>query len=202
MVGFDASPFPIPLRRVEGGWRYDPAAGAEEMLDRRIGANELATIRVMRAYPGVQLRYASSDRMGDGVRQYAMRIASSPGRRDGLYWESSEGEEQSPVGALLADAASRGRAAGAPYHGYRYRILTRQGPNAAGGAYDYVINGRMVAGFALLAYPADYGETGVMSFMINQNGTLFEADLGARTAARAAAINAFDPGPGWHPEAE
>lgn len=198
MLGFDASPFPVPLRRVDGGWRYDPAAGAEEILNRHIGANELTAIRVMRAYIRVQMQYARSDRMGDGVRQFATRIRSTPGRRDGLYWEAPAGEEQSPVGGLLADAGeSTRRTEGTPYHGYFFRILTRQGASAAGGAYDYIINGRMLAGFALVAWPAVYGETGVMTFMVNHNGAVFERDLGARTPQQAAAIRAFDPGPGW-----
>jgi hypothetical protein len=198
MVGFDASPFPVPLRRVDGAWRYDPAAGAEELLNRRIGANELTTIRVMRAYIRAQTRYASRDRVGDGVRQFATRIASTPGRRDGLYWDEAPGEEPSPVGALLAGAGeSTRRAEGTPYHGYLFRILTRQGASAAGGAYDYVINGRMLAGFGLIAWPAVYGETGVMTFIVNHNGAVYERDLGARTPQQAAAIRAFDPGPGW-----
>jgi hypothetical protein len=198
MVGFDASPFPVPLRLVDGAWQYDPAAGAEELLNRRIGNNELTTIRVMRAYIRAQAQYASQDRIGDGVRQFATRIASTPGRRDGLYWDAAQGEEPSPVGALLADAgASTRRAEGTPYHGYLFRILTRQGANAAGGAYDYIINGRMLAGFALVAWPAVYGETGVMTFIVNHNGAVFQRDLGARTSQQAAAIRAFDPGPGW-----
>ena len=198
MVGFDASPFPVPLRRVDGAWRYDPAAGAEELLDRRIGANEITTIRVMRAYIRAQVQYASRDRIGDGVRQFATRIASTPGRRDGLFWDAPAGEEQSPVGALLATAggATR-RAEGTPYHGYFFGVLTRQGASAAGGAYDYVINGRMLAGFALVGWPAVYGETGVMTFIVNHNGAVYQRDLGARTPQQAAAIRAFDPGPGW-----
>jgi hypothetical protein len=199
VVGREAWPFPVPLVRDADGWRFDAAAGAEEIADRRIGRNELAAIEVMRAYVDAQREYASEDHGGDGVLEYAQRIASTGDKRDGLYWPTAEGEAPSPFGPFVAEAGGylEGRQAGAPYHGYYFRVLTGQGPNAPGGAYGYVINGHMVAGFAMLAWPATYDDTGVMSFLVGPNGVVLEADLGPDTAERARAITTYDPGPSW-----
>jgi hypothetical protein len=201
VVGRIAWPFPIPLVREADGWRFDTAAGVEEIANRRVGRNELAAIEVTRAYVDAQYRYASVDRDGDGVLEYARRLASTGDRRDGLYWAASAGEAPSPFGPLVAEVGDylAGKEAGAPYRGYRFRVLTRQGPGAPGGAYDYVINGNMVAGFALLAWPAAYGETGVVSFLVGNDGVVLEADLGPDTDARAGAIDAYDPDPSWRP---
>lgn len=202
LMGAQAWPLPIPLVREGGAWRFATEEGVEEILNRRIGANERNAIHVLRAYLGAQRAYASRDRDGDGVLQYAQKLASTPGRRDGLYWpaaEGAEGDEASPFGPLIAQSATyfAGHRQGDPYRGYHFRILTRQGSYAAGGAYDYVINGRMVAGFAMAATPAVHGQTGVMSFIVNQNGKVFEKDLGAGSARAAQTLTSFDPGPGW-----
>ena len=201
LLGFDAWPFPIPLVREGGEWRFATELGADEILNRRIGANELNAIHVLRAYVDAQREYAARDRMGDDVLQYARKLGSSPGKHDGLYWaaDTEKGEEASPFGPLVAEAGAylKGHQAGDGYRGYRFKILTRQGANAPGGAYSYVINGRMIAGFALLAYPAAYDETGIMSFIVSHSGKVYEKDLGPKTAASASAMTAYDPGPGW-----
>jgi hypothetical protein len=192
-------PMPIPLVEEPAGWRFDTAEGLEEIVDRRIGEHELAVIRAMRAYVAAQLAYASADRMGDGVPQYAQRLISSEGRRDGLYWPAGSGEEPSPLAPLAASEADylRYSRAGEPYYGYRFKILTRQGEHAPGGAYDYVINGRMIAGFALLAWPADYGNSGIMTFKVSHLGQVFEKDLGEATEELAAVLDAYDPDSSW-----
>jgi hypothetical protein len=201
LLGYDAWPLPIPLVKEGEQWRFATELGVEEILDRRIGANELNAIRVLRAYVDAQREYAAKDRMGDGVLQYARKLGSSPGKQDGLYWDADpeRGEELSPFGPLVAEAGAylKGHKAGDGYRGYRYKVLTRQGPKAPGGAYNYVINGRMIAGFALLAFPAKYGETGVMSFMVSHSGKVYEKDLGPRTDEIAAGLGAYNPGPGW-----
>ena len=204
VVGREAWPFPVPIVHDSEGWRFDAAAGAEEITNRRIGRNELSAIEVMRAFVKAEREYASEDRTGDGVLEYAQRIASTGDKRDGLYWPTKEGETPSPFGPFVAEAGDylEGRQAGAPYHGYYFRVLTGQGPNAPGGAYSYVINGHMVAGFALLAWPAAYGDTGVMSFLVGPNGVVLEADLGPDTAERARAITAYDPDPSWQPSTD
>jgi hypothetical protein len=202
-IGRDAWPFPIPLvRGADGRWRFDTAAGKEEILNRRVGENELSTIRVCRAYVRAQREYASEDRDGDDVLEYAQRLASTPGKRDGLYWPAGPGEPASPFGPLVAQARAEGYPAGEgkgprPYHGYRFHILTRQGAGAPGGAYDYVINGHMIAGFALVAYPAIYGQSGVMTFIVSQTGKVFEKDLGEKTVEAAEAMKEYDPDAGW-----
>lgn len=198
VVGFDAWPFPIPLMRAKDGWQFDTDAGVDELLNRRIGANELAVIEVMRRYGELQQQYASRPRDGTNVRQFARKIKSSPGKRDGLYWDADpqKGEEPSPIGPLIFDAGSR--EAGAPYHGYYFKILTGQGAAAPGGRYSYVINGRMVAGFALLAGPADYGSTGIKTMIVNHYGVVYEKDLGRNTAAVARAITEYNPDSNWH----
>lgn len=199
LVGEKAWPFPIPIVREGSAWRFATERGADEILNRRVGRNERNAIYVLEQYVGAQRQYASRDRDGDGVLQYAAKLGSSPGKFDGLYWPAKGTEEQSPFGPLIAQSAAHmaGHSQGDAYHGYHFRILTRQGPAAAGGAYNYVINGRMVAGFAMVAWPAQYGESGVMTFIVNQNGTIFEKDLGPGTAGLAQKMSAFDPGPGW-----
>jgi len=197
-MGFEGWPFPIPLKKdAAGTWKFDPKEGGEEILNRRIGANELKAIETLLAYVGAQRLYASSPR-GDGkLRAFAQKIRSTPGKHDGLYWESKPGEEESPFGPLVPDAARR--QPGQPYYGYTYRILSAQGPDAPGGAYSYVINGNMVAGFAMIAYPASYGNTGIMTFIVNHYGDVYQKDLGKETATRAAAIRAYNPNATWQP---
>jgi hypothetical protein len=201
LVGPEAWPVPIPLVRRGGAWRFAAEEGVEEVLNRRIGRNERSALQVLGAYLDAQRQYAAQDRDGDGVLQYAQKLGSSPGKRDGLYWPSdaAKGEEASPFGPLIAGGSAdvAGRKAGDPYRGYHFRILTRQGKEAAGGAYNYVINGRMIAGFGLVAYPAKHGDSGVMSFIVNHNGTIYEKDLGGDTARIAGGMSAFDPGKGW-----
>ena len=206
LMGQQAWPVPIPLVRQSGQWRFATEEGATEILNRRIGANERNAIHVLRTYLDAQREYASRDRDGDGVLQYAKKLASTPGKQDGLYWpaDAAKGEEESPFGPLLAESSTylAGRKQGDPYHGYHFRILTRQGKHAPGGAYHYVINGRLIAGFAMVAYPAKYGETGVMTFIVNHNGKVYEKNLGKDTATIAPTITAFDPGPGWKVDAQ
>ena len=201
LMGAEAWPFPIPLVREGGVWRFATEEGAEEILNRRIGANERNAMYVLRAYLAAQRQYASRDRNGDGVLQYAQKLASAPGKYDGLYWpaDAAEGDEASPFGPLIAQSSAylAGHKRGDPYRGYHFRILTRQGKNAPGGAYSYVINGRMIAGFAMVAYPAEYGESGVMTFIVSHNGKIYEKDLGEDTAGIGAKMATFDPGPGW-----
>lgn len=183
---------PIPIVRTADGWRFDVAAAPEEMRQRRIGRNELAAIQVALAYTDAQNEYRAGDWNGDGIREYAARALSSPGRRDGLYWASLPGEPESPLGPEFADAKP-----GQPYHGYLYRILTAQGKDAPGGARSYLRNGKMTDGYALVAWPAKYGDTGVMTFIVNQDGTVFQKNLGAGTDAAARALNAYNPDASW-----
>jgi DUF2950 family protein len=201
LIGDQAWPLPIPLVRVGEEWRFATEQGEDELVNRRIGANERSAITVLRAYLDAQKDYAARDRNGDGVLQYAQRLASTPGKHDGLYWpaDAAKREEASPFGPLVAESAAylKGRQAGDPYRGYHFRILTRQGKSAPGGAYSYVINGRMIAGFAMVAYPAQYGESGVMTFIVSHNGKIFEKDLGKNSAETGAKMTAFDPGAGW-----
>lgn len=191
-VGTHGWTLPIPLAHDSGGWSFDLVAAVDEMRARRIGRNELAAIQVSLAYVDAQREYVERDWDGDGVKSYAQRAISTRGRHDGLYWASLPGEPESPLGPAFADATP-----GMPYHGYAYRILTAQGAAAAGGAKNYVANGRMTGGFALVAWPAKYGDTGVMTFIVNQDGVVYQRDLGPDTATRARALRAFDPGPGW-----
>jgi hypothetical protein len=205
LMGAEAWPVPIPLVRQGGAWRFATEEGVEEMLNRRIGGNERNALYVLRAYLDAQREYASQDRDGDGVLQYAQKLASSPGKQDGLYWpaDAANDEEQSPFGPLVAESSAylAGHKRGDPYRGYHFRILTRQGKNAAGGAYNYFINGRMIGGFSMVAYPAKYGETGVMTFIVNHNGKIYEKDLGKSAADLGAKMTMFDPGAGWEEEA-
>ena len=206
VIGDQAWPFPIPIVRAGDRWRFATEDGAEELVNRRIGGNERNAIYVLHAYIDAQRAYAARDRDGDRVLQYAQKLASTPGKHDGLYWaaDASKGEEESPFGPLIAESSAylKGHVAGDPYRGYYFRILTRQGKHAAGGAYSYVINGRMIAGFAAVAYPAQYGNSGVMTFIVNQDGVVYQKDLGAQTAAHARSITQFDPGPGWEAVAD
>jgi hypothetical protein len=202
LIGANAWPLPFPIVKSGDRWRFATEEGVEELINRRIGGNERNAIYSLRAFVDAQRAYAARDRDGDGVLQYARKIMSSPGKQDGLYWpaDPAKGEEASPFGPLIAEAApyTAGHKAGDPYRGYYFRILTQQGQNAPGGAYGYVINGRMIAGFAMVAYPAYYGESGVMTFIVNHNGVVYERDLGPNTAKLAPGIKAFDPGKGWN----
>jgi hypothetical protein len=201
VVGKELWEFPIPLVKKSRGWIFDTDEGFEEMLARRIGENELNAIEVCREYAIAQQEYAAADRDGDEVLEYAQRIASTHGKQDGLYWEVKEesSEPLSPLGHLLADAegALQDRKPGSPYLGYYFRILTRQGPNPPGGAYDYVINGNMIAGFALIAWPADYRASGVMTFVISHQGKLFEKDLGPDTSKLVESIVEYNLDQTW-----
>ncbi len=194
-VGTDGWTFPIPLLKTAQGWRFDMVAGAEEMRIRRIGSNEAAAMQVSLALYDAQKEYASTYR--DGLLQYAQMIKSSPGKQDGLYWPTREGEQPSPLGALVAKAKAANTKKDQGYHGYHYRILTAQGKDAPGGARDYVVKGHMIGGFAVLAWPVKYGDTGVMTFMLNYQGVIYQKDLGPETAAEAAKIKLFNPGEGW-----
>jgi Protein of unknown function (DUF2950) len=198
-VGDQAWPLPVPLVRGGTGWRFATEEGEEEIINRRIGANENSAIAVLRAYLDAQRQYASQDRDGDDVLQYAQKIGSTPGKHDGLYWDAGDEDEASPFGPLIAESAAylKGHQTGDAYRGYHFRILDRQGKNAPGGAYSYIINRRMIAGFAMVAYPAVYGKSGVMTFIVSNNGKIFEKDLGKNSAKTGAAIATFDPGPGW-----
>jgi hypothetical protein len=201
MIGRDEFPFAFPLVKSGERWRFDTASGKEELLARRIGANELSAIKVLQAIVDAESEYASEDRDGDGVLAYAQRFASRPGKRDGLYWRGKTGEPQSPLGALVAQAASEGYKQGdgprTPYHGYFYRMLKGQGKSAESGAFDYVVRGRGIAGFGVVAYPAKYGNSGIMTFIVNQDGKIYQTDLGPGTKARAEGMQRFDPGEGW-----
>jgi hypothetical protein len=201
LIGEQAWPVPIPLVREQGLWRFATELAEEELISRRIGANERQAIAVLRAYLDAQRKYAATDRNNDGLLEYAQKLGSSAGQRDGLYWpaDPAKGEEPSPFGPLVAASAEhfKTRVAGDPFHGYHFRILSRQGKNAPGGAFSYVINGHMLAGFALLAYPARYGQDGIMSFMVSNNGRIYQKNLGPKTTAVARAISSFDPDPSW-----
>jgi len=202
LLGNEKYPFPFPLLKKGKHWVFDRSACVEEVLNRRIGRNELTAIQVVRAYLDAQREYVARDRDGDGIPAFAARFRSAPGKRDGLYWESAPGEDESPFGPLVAQAAREGYGKGeeeflSPYNGYFFRILTSQGERAEGGAYDYMVNGKMVLGFALIAYPAQYGVSGIMTFMVNQGGVVFERDLGPETAAIVESISAFSPDANW-----
>jgi hypothetical protein len=200
IIGKDDFPFPIPLTRKGAAWKFDTAAGRLEILHRRIGRNELNAIKAILAYVDAQNEYAEKDRTGAGSATYAQRIVSRPGKKDGLYWPTAPGEEESPLGELIAQATTQGYSIGGdrtPYHGYYFRILTRQGPLAEGGEVDYVVRGKMIGGFALVAYPAEYGNSGVMTFVVNYAGTIFEKDLGEHTARIAERMTSFNPDQTW-----
>jgi hypothetical protein len=202
LIGGKDYPFPIPIVRQGDAWLFDTQAGMEEILNRRIGRNELHTIEVMHAYTDAQREYACMKRKSGGP-EFAEKFASSEGRKDGLYWEAGEGEEKSPFGPLIARATQEGYAGGLDkdppeaFHGYYFKILKAQGEHAKGGAFDYVADGKMVLGFALVAYPAKYGASGIMTFIVNQEGVIYEKDLGEDTAKAAAAMTTFDPDDTW-----
>jgi hypothetical protein len=199
LVGQDEFPFPIPIVAENGKWRWDTAQGLDEILTRRIGENELATIEVMLGYVAAQLEYAEQERDGKGL-QYARRLMSREGRKDGLYWAVAEGEEPSPIGPLVAEAQRKGYSGtgtGPAYNGYVFRMLYGQGKHASDGARDYIVKDRMIGGFALIATPADYGNSGVMTFIVNQDGDVYEKDLGPDGTEAAARIKLFDPDSSW-----
>jgi len=196
-VGTDGWTLPIPIVKTAQGWRFDARAGADEIRVRRIGRNEHAVMKVMLAIYDAQKEYASVDRNGDGVLEYAAKFRSASGRKDGLYWPAKAGEPESPLGPAVADARATGGSRGTGYYGYRYKILGSQGKNAPGGKFDYVAHGRMIGGFAVVAWPVRYGETGVMTFMVNHDGVVHEKDLGPQTQARASAMKRFDPDASW-----
>ncbi len=202
-VGNEEWPYPIPIVKKDENWFFDTKAGKEEILNRRIGRNELNAIQVCLAYVDAQREYIMEDRDENKLLEFAQRLISREGEKNGLYWETKEGEEQSPLGPLIAKAAVEGytgkRPVGrrTPYHGYYYRILKAQGKNAPGGEYDYLVNGKMIGGFALVAYPDEYGNSGVMTFIVNQDGVVYQKDLGKDTAKIAAAMKKFDPDKTW-----
>lgn len=199
VIGTEDWPFPIPLVKQGDKWFLDTLAGADELIYRRIGENELGAIAVSRGYVDAQKEYASLGRDGGEAGVYAMKILSDEGRQNGLYWPTADGEDPSPIGEFVAEAAAEGyrTETASAYHGYRYRLLYRQGDKAAGGAKDYFVDGRLTGGFAMIAWPADYGNSGVKSFLVNQDGTVFEKDLGEKTDEAAAAIDSFNPDEGW-----
>jgi Protein of unknown function (DUF2950) len=205
VVGHEGWPFPVPLVRDGNSWRFDGAAGREEILARRIGRNEVAAIRICRTYAAAQKEYAARGHDGKPAGLYARKFRSDPGRQDGLYWPVARGQSRSPLGELVAQAAQEGRPlhddrkGPSPFYGYYFKILTGQGPHAAGGATTYVTNGDMSAGFALVAWPAQYDATGVMTFVVNQDGIVYESDLGSATGSRAQGMTVYDPGVSWRP---
>ncbi len=200
-IGAEDWPFPIPLVKKNQQWVFDTKKGKEEMNNRRIGRNELSTIQVCLAYVDAQREYAAKDRDGDGLFEYAQKFVSTPGKKDGLYWEAKPGEEESPLGDFAARAAGEGYKKTSnkpvPYHGYYFRVLKAQGKNATGGAYDYLVNGRMIGGFGMVAYPAKYGVSGVMTFVVNHDGIVYEKNLGKDTTRIARAMKLFNPDKTW-----
>jgi len=203
IIGEKDWPFPVPLVKKGDQWFFDTKAGKEEILNRRIGENELSIVQTLLAIVDAQREYAMKDRDNDGVREYAEKFGSDPGQKNGLYWETQPGEEPSPLGELVADARAEGyRRSGSkqgpiPFHGYYFRILTKQGKHASGGAFDYVVKNNMIGGFAVVAYPAAYGNSGVMTFMVNHEGVVYEKNLGKNTAKTARAMKWFDPDKTW-----
>jgi hypothetical protein len=201
-IGKDEWPFPIPLVKDNTSWRFDTRAGKEEILNRRIGRNELDVIQVCLAYVDAQREYYLRNPLNDALLQYARKFVSTQGKRDGLYWTTAPDEPPSPLGSLVAQARSEGykgtTSKPVPYHGYYYKILTGQGPNAPGGAYDYVVHGKMIGGFAMVAYPAQYGASGIMTFIVNHDGVVYEKDLGPDTTATAQSMTRFNPDETWN----
>jgi hypothetical protein len=199
-LGNDDWPFPIPIVKRNGKWLFDTKEGRIEVLARRIGDNELAAIQVCRGFVEAQIEYASEDRDGDGVLEYAQRIISAPGQRDGLAWRNANGDWEGPVGEAVARAVAVGyRSKTEPFHGYRFRVLTGQGPEAPTGALNYVVKGSMIGGFALIAWPDRYWVSGVQTFIVSNDGVVYQQDLGPQTAKIVAGIKTFNPGPGWIP---
>lgn len=202
-VGNEDWPFPVPLVKEAGGWRFDTAAGKEEVLARRIGRNELSTIETVRAYVTAQRRYAQQGHDGKPAGLYAIKLRSDPGKENGLYWPTTKGQKRSPLGDLVAQAAEEGRPIGgqqpSAFHGYFFKGLTAQGAAASGGAKNYVVKGELSGGFALIAWPAQYDATGVMTFLVNQDGIVLQKDLGPGTDAAARKITSYNPDASWHP---
>jgi hypothetical protein len=205
-LGADGWPFPIPLVKQGAQWNFDTAAGAEEILARRVGRDEMGALNVCHAYVDAQQEYASQDRLGDGVLGYAQFLRSTPGTHDGLFWPADQpADTLSPLGPFIAQACVEGyrhtakmlNDQQAPYHGYYFKILTRQGKHSPGGKYNYLINGRMIAGFALVAWPAEWNNTGVMTFVVNQQGKIWQKNLGPKSAKIAKALRAYDPDATW-----
>jgi hypothetical protein len=203
IIGNRDYPYPIPVVKKGKVWVFNTKAGKEEIFNRRIGRNELNAIEVARAFVVAQREYATKDRDGNEVLEFAQRFRSTQGTRDGLYWNVKEGEQESPFGPLTAHAAQDGYGESSstdlpePYHGYIFKILKAQGENAEGGAFDYVVNGKMILGFALVAYPAQYGSSGIMTFIVNQSGVVYQKDLGKNTDTVAAAMKLYDPDKSW-----
>ena len=195
-VGRDGWTLPIPLVKANGRWHFDTQAGIAEIRLRRIGRNELSTIQTMLAVYDAQHEYALGNHEGNGMLVYARKLTSSPGKKDGLYWPTRPGEPESPLGPAFVDAVSRHTTSDG-YNGYRYKLLNSQGKAAPGGQYAYLVNGKLFGGFAVLAWPARYGDTGIKSFMVSHDGQVYERDLGRETGTRATSIESFDPGPGW-----
>lgn len=202
-VGKDEWPFPIPLVKENNGWRFDTKEGKEEIINRRIGRNELDVIQVSLAIVDAEREYYQRDPDGDKLLQYAQKLISTKGKRDGLYWETKPNEQPSPLGSLVARARAEGyKGAGGkpvPYHGYYYKLLTGQGKDAPGGAYDYLVKGKMMGGFGVVAYPAQYGSSGIMTFIVNHDGVVYQKDLGAKTASVAQSMTKFNPDKTWTP---
>lgn len=196
-IGDELWPLPFPITKDDDGkWAFDTYAGIEEIINRRVGENELEAIATVRSYVDAQEEYAEEDHDGDGVLEYAQKLISSEGKTDGLYWPAEQGDGDSPAGDLSQAELDKAKA-NEGYYGYRFKILTRQGGNIAGGSYDYVINGNMIAGFGLVAWPVKYGETGINTFVVNRNGIVYQADLGAGTDAMARDIKQFNPNDNW-----
>jgi len=205
-VGRDRYPFAIPIAQKGGSWYFDTEAGKEELINRRVGRNELEALKSVRAYVDAQREYASKDRDGNEVLKYAQKIISTPGKEDGLYWpaDNDSNGQESPLGPVFAEAqnegylkAPRNENERQPFHGYFFKILTEQGKHAPGGAYNYIINGNMIGGFALVAWPADYGDSGIMTFIVNQQGKVYQKDLGEKTDEIVKNMKAYDPDQGW-----
>jgi len=197
-IGNEDYPFPIPVVKKGKVWRFDARAGKEELLNRRIGRNELEAIDVLRTYVDAQREYAAMDRDRDGVLEFAQKIRSTPGKKDGLYWAMKEDEESSPLGPLAAKAAQEGYTKeNTALYGYYFKILKAQGKDADGGAFDYLVNGKMILGFAMVAYPAQYGSSGIMTFIVNQNGIVYQKNLGKNSARIAASMKLFNPDSSW-----
>lgn len=202
-VGNNDWSFPIPVVKKADSWQFDAEQGRQEILNRRIGRNELNTIAAMIGYMEAQFEYANADRDDDNVIEYAQKLQSEPGKFDGLFWETEEGDTPSPLGPLIAEARAEGykldgvNQAPSPYHGYYYRILTRQGKDVPGGKYDYIINGNMIAGFALVAFPVQYGSSGIMTFVVNHQGKIYQKDLGSKTTEIAGKMQEYNPDSTW-----
>jgi hypothetical protein len=206
MVGTDPWPFPFPLVQHNGRWRFDSAAGSDEIVNRRVGSNELSTIQSCLAFVDAQREYYTRNPQQAPLLQFSQKLVSTQGKKDGLYWPTTGNEPPSPLGEGFARAQSEGyfensNSTSKPFRGYIYRLLTAQGPNARGGAYSYLVDGKMIGGFALIAIPAEYGRSGVMTFIVNHDGEVFSKDLGPETATAAKDIQTFDPDSTWRPEA-